>query len=209
MLPNAPFALFVLTALLPGWIFLRLAERRAPRPERSGLAELVELAAVGFSTVACSVLVVAGLSWTPIPGLFDVREWAHIRSGYLGQHIGSALLSTTFIVLISYALAVALFLIVYGFKSKRIHPESTVWYDALGRTPDGNYAWVGVQRPDGSLVEGFLLSYSYADEEAGGIALQAPMRLTTPGHEAGELALTRLVIPGNQIQAISVVHVPL
>jgi hypothetical protein len=209
VLPDAPIALFVLAALLPGWIFLRLAERRAPRPERSGLAELVELAAVGFSTVACSALVVAELSWTPIPGLFNVRMWAHIRGGYLGQHIGSALLSMALIALLSYVLAVALFFVVYGFKSKGIHPESTVWYDALGRTPDGKHAWVGVQRTDGSLVEGFLLSYSYTDEDAGGIALQAPMRLTTPGQEAGDLALTRLVILGSQIQAISVVHVSL
>src|SRR6266852_3591590 len=97
MLPGAPIALFALAALLPGWIFVRLAERRIPRPERSALAELVELAAVGFSTVAASVFVVASLSWTHIPGLFNVRAWAILRGAYLGRHIGSALLSAIFV----------------------------------------------------------------------------------------------------------------
>lgn len=207
MLPDAPIALLALAALFPGWIFIRLAERRAPRPERSGFAELVELAAVGFSTVALSALTVASLSWTRLPGLFDVRVWARVRGGYLGQHIGSALLSMALAAGLSCVLAVGLFFAIYKFQSKGIHPETTVWYDALGRTPEGKYAWVGVQRVDGSLVEGFLFSYSYTDEETAGIALQGPMRLTPPGEKPGDLALDRIVIPGSQIQVLSVIHV--
>jgi hypothetical protein len=209
MLPGAPIALFALAALLPGWIFVRLAERRAPRPERSGLAELVELAAVGFSTVAISVLAVASLSWTRIPGLFNVRLWAILRGDYLGRHIGSALLSAVLVATVSCALAIALFFAIYRFKSKGVRPGSTVWYDALGRTPAGKRAWVGIHRVDGSLVEGFLWSYSYTDEERSGIALQPPMKLTLPGQPRGDLAIERVVIPGSQILALTVVHVPL
>src|SRR6266852_3591591 len=61
---------------------------------------------------------------------------------------------------LSCVLAVALFFAVYRFKSKGLHPGATVWYDALGRTPAGKRAWVGIHRADGSLVEGFLFSYS-------------------------------------------------
>jgi hypothetical protein len=207
VLPDAPIALLALASLFPGWIFIRLAERRAPRPERSGFAELVELAAVGFSTVGLSALIVAGLSWTRLPGLFNVRIWARLRGNYLGQHIGFALLSMALVAGLSCILAVGLFFAIYKFQSKGIHPESTVWYDALGRTPEGKHAWVGVQCADDSLVEGFLFSYSYSDEDAAGIALQGPMRLTRPGEKAGDLALDRVIIPGDQIRAISVLHV--
>jgi hypothetical protein len=209
MLPGAPIALFALAALLPGWIFVRLAERRVPRPERSALAELVELAAVGFSTVAASVFAVAILSWTHIPGLFNVRAWAILRGDYLGRHIGSALLSAGLVAILSCGLAVALFFAIYRSRSKGFHPGATVWYDALGRTPAGKRAWVGIHRADGSLVEGFLFSYSYTDEERSGIALQAPMKVTFPGRPRGDLAMERVIIPGSQILALTVVHVPL
>jgi hypothetical protein len=205
MLPGAPVALLVLAALLPGWIFVRLAERRAPRPERSGLSELVELAAVGFSTVALSVLAAAGLSWTRLPGLFDVRAWAIYRGDYLGQHLGAALLSALLIVVISSILAVALFFQIYRRKPPGLRPGSTVWYDTLGRPPSSEQPWVGVHRVDGSLIEGLLHSYSYSDEEATAIALRSPMRLTPVGGEVGDL----VVIPGNQIQALTVIYVPL
>lgn len=209
LLPTAPFALFVLAALLPGWIFVRLAERRAPRPDRSGFAELVELAAVGFSAVALSALIVAGLSWARIAGLFNVSAWARTRGSYLGEHIGPALLSAALVAILSCIFSVGLFFVIYKFKSKGIHPESTVWYDVLGRTPENKRAWVGVQRTDGSLVEGFLLSYSYTDEDSKDIGLQRPMRLTPAGGSPGGMNLDRLIVPGAQIEAISVVHVTL
>jgi hypothetical protein len=208
VLPGAPIALLALAALLPGWIFIRLSEHRTPRPERSGWAELVELASVGFSTVTVSALAVAGLSWTQIPGLFDVRTWAVLRGGYLGHHLGAALLSALLVALISCVLAYALFLVIYRKKPKGLHPGSTVWYDALGRWPRGTLPVVGVHRVDGSLVEGLLFSYSYTDEETSAIALQAPMRLTPSGEKPFDLALSRVVIPGSQIRALTVVHVP-
>jgi hypothetical protein len=94
MLPAVPFAFLVLLALLPGWIFVRLAETKSERPGRSQLAELLELAAVGFSTIAFSALIIA---WLPIVShsswLFNVEAWAHTRRQYLGAHLGAVLTS--------------------------------------------------------------------------------------------------------------------
>ena len=87
MLPDVPFAFLALLALLPGWIFVRLAETKTERPDRSQLAELLELAAVGFSTIAVSAFIVAWLSITSHPSrLFNVEAWAHTRHQYLGDH---------------------------------------------------------------------------------------------------------------------------
>jgi hypothetical protein len=173
------------------------------------LGELLELAAVGFSTVGIAGLLVASLSWTAIPGLFDVRAWARMRGSYLGQHIGAALLSACLIAVTSCALAVALFYIFYRLKSKGIHPESSVWYDVLGRTPKDEKAWVAVHRIDGSAVEGFLYSYSYEDEEVSSIALQAPLRITPCDKATVDLKLKFIIIPGSQIESVTVLRIPL
>ncbi len=211
MLPAAPLALLALAGLLPGWLFLRLAERRGPRRDQSGLTELVELAAVGFSAVAVSCLVVAGLSWTGLPGLFDVSSWASVRHAYLGDHIGAAIVSASLVPLFSCLLVLVLFLVLYRKKPADFHPGSSVWYDALGRRPKGKQCWVGVHRTDGSLVEGLLLSYpTDADENTREIALYGPPIRVTPAGAAGtDLPLNRVVVPESQILALTVVLVPI
>jgi hypothetical protein len=208
MLPNAPFALLVLLALLPGWLFVRLAERRGPRPERSSLAELLELTAVGFSTIAVSALAVVGLSLVIHPWLFDVRAWAHERNRYLGDHIGPALASITLGLVLSCVLVVLLYLVFYGRRSAGFKPGSSVWVDSFGNAPKDQQNWLGVHRRDGSLVEGLLLSYpAGSDEDAREISLTKPIRLTPRGGEPVFLSIDRVVIPGREITAITVMHV--
>jgi Family of unknown function (DUF6338) len=209
LLPNAPLALLALLALLPGWLFVRLAERRGPRPERSSLAELLELAAVGFSAIAVSALAVAGLSFAIHSWLFDVREWAHERHQYLGEHLGSALISTALGVVLSCVLVVLLYLVIYGRRSAGFKPGSSVWVDTLGSAPRDKQNWLGVQRRDGSLIEGLLLSYpAGSDEDIREISLTRPIRLTPEGGQPFDLPIDRVVIPGEEIIAVTVIHVP-
>jgi len=170
----------------------------------------VELAAVCFSAVAVAGLVVAGLSWTPIPGLFDVSSWAHLRHDYLGDHLGSALISASLVPVVSCLLVLGLFWALYRRQPADFHPGSSVWHDALGRCPKGKQCWVGVQHRDGSLVEGLLLSYpTEAGQSNREIAIYGPpIRLTPPGGTATDLALNRVIVPDNQIVALTVVFVP-
>src|SRR6266851_1525455 len=142
LLPNAPLALLALLALLPGWLFIRLAERRGPRPERSPLAELLELAAVGFSAVAVSALIVASLSFAIHPWLFDVRAWAHERHRYLGDHLGAALVSTALGITLSCVLVTLLYLVIYGRRSAGFKPGSSVWVDCFGNAPKNMQNWL-------------------------------------------------------------------
>ncbi len=208
-LPNAPFPLLVLLALLPGWLFIRLAERRGPRPERSSLAEFLELAAVGFSAVVVSALIVAGLSFVIHPWLFNVKAWAHERQQYLGDHLGAALISIALGIVLSCLLVVLLYLVIYGRRSAGFKPGSSVWVDCLGDAPRDMQNWLGVHRRDGSLVEGLLLSYPAGpDKDVKEISLSKPIRLTPKDGTPFDLPIDRVVIPGEEITAITVVRVP-
>src|SRR6266704_1123070 len=209
MLPNAPFALLALLALLPGWLFVRLAERRGPRPERSSLAELLELAAVGFSAMAVSALVVVSLSLAIHPWLFDVKAWAHERHQYLGEHLVPALVSTAFAIILSCVFVMLLYLAFYSRRSAGFKPGSSVWVDCFGNVPKDQQNWLGVHRRDGSLIEGLLLSYpAGSDENAREISLTKPIRLTPQGGQKFILPIDRVVIPGEEITAVTIIHVP-
>lgn len=209
MIPGAPFTLFVLLALIPGWLFFRMAERRGPRPERSQLVELLELAAVGFSAITIAFIVVLALSLQFNHWLFDIKAWAHERHQYLGDHLGAALASTALGIGLSCLVVVGMFLLVYRRKAASFRPGSNVWDVSLGPAPPGKQNWLGVHRLDDSLVEGLLLSYPAGSAEGPReVALTAPIRLTPKDGKPSRLSIDRVVIPGDQIAAITVVHVP-
>jgi hypothetical protein len=209
MLPGAPFAVLVLLALMPGWLFFRLAERRGPRPERSQLAELLEFAAVGFTAITVASLLVIALSLKFNHWFFDLRAWANRRHQYVSHHIGAALFSITFIIVLSLLITLGLFLLFYGRKAADFQPGINVWDAGLGAAPKGMQNWLGVHRKDGSLIEGLLLCHpAGANEDSRELALTKPIRLTPPGGNPANLEIDRVVIPGEEIAAIVVVHVP-
>ena len=210
MLPNAPFAVLILLALIPGWIFFRLAETKAEPPDRSQLAELLELTAVGLFTIALSVLAVAGLSTKKhYSWLFDVEVWARSRHQYLGNHLGPAIASTVLVIALSCVLAVILAALVYGRRKGGFHAGRTVWVAALGTAPSGMQNWIGVHRHDGSLIEGLMFSCTAGTSgQPREISLKAPIRVTPFNGQRADLTIDRVVIPDAEIAAITVVHVP-
>jgi hypothetical protein len=211
MLPDAPFAFLVLLALFPGWIFVRLAETKSERPDRSPLAELLELGAVGFSTIAAAAIIVAAL---PITGhfswLFNVEVWAHIRNQYLGDHLGAALASIAVTMILSCALAIALFVAIYRQRpGGSVNAGGTVWVRTFGAAPAGMHSWVGIHFRDGSLIEGMFLSCTAGvGDGPRDISLMRPIRRTAANGEANDLSLDRVVIPDTEITAVTVKHVP-
>lgn len=209
MLPNVPFALFILLALLPGWVFVRLSERMGPRPERSSLAELLELAAVGFSALALAALIVAGLSLKGNSGLFNVESWAHTRHQYLGDHLGAALASTALMITLSCGLVIGLWVVLYARRTAGFKPGSSVWMDCLAPTPNGMCNYVGVYRRDGSLVEGLLFSFTAGpDDNPREISLKSPIRVTLIGGSSSDADIDRVIIPGDEITTLTVLYVP-
>lgn len=209
MLPAAPFAFLILLALLPGWVFVRLSEKMGPRPDRSPLTELLELAAAGLSALTTASLIVAGLSLRRNSGFFNVESWARTRHQYLGDHLGAALASTTMAIFLSCVLAVVFWLVLYGRRPAGFRAGSSVWMDCLAHPPSGMANWIGVHRRDGSLVEGLLHSFTAGPgDDTREISLKGPIRLTPANGNPCFLALDRVIVPGEEITTVTVVHVP-
>ncbi|SRR5712691_2010679 len=209
VIPSAPFALLVLLALIPGWVYFRLAERRGPRPERSQLVELLELAAVGVTAVIIAGTAVIAAS-LPFQWLFNIMSWARVRHHYLGVHFAAAVASVGAVIIVSCLVVIGMFLIFYGRKPPSFVPGANIWDKSLGPAPAGMQNWLGIHLSDSSLIEGLLLSYpSGSGEGAKEIALTKPI-LVTPvsGGSRYSPGIDRVVIPGDQIVAITVKHVP-
>jgi hypothetical protein len=61
VVPSSIGAVFLLLALVPGWVHLRLRERLAPPSGATGLSELLEVLAVGIATTGASIIIVVFL----------------------------------------------------------------------------------------------------------------------------------------------------
>jgi len=208
MIPTAPFALYVLLALMPGWIYFRLTERRGPKPERSQLIEFLELAAVGFTAITIAAIAVIALSLR-FHWLFDLAAWARERHNYLGAHFEAALASMGLGIALSFLVVFVMFLAFYGRKPASFLPGANVWDKSLAPSPKGQQNMLAVHRSDGSIVEGLLLSFpSGTGESVREIALTKPIRVTSADGDEFYPEVDRVVIPGEQIIAISVKHVP-
>lgn len=211
MLPDVPLAFWVLLALLPGWIFVRLAETKSERPDRSQLAELLELAAVGFSTIAVSALAVASLSIAKsFSWLFNIEAWAHARNQYLGDHLGAALVSMTLIIILSCVLAVGLFFALHGRRSGDgiFSAGGTVWVAALTTAPIGMMNAIGVHHHDGTIVEGLFLGCTAGTGDGPReVSLTAPIRVTPANGEPYATPVNRIVILDTEIAYMTVRHV--
>lgn len=209
MLPTVPLAFLILLSLLPGWIFIRLAERTGPRPERSQLAELLELTAVGLASLSVASLIVATASLGHNSGLFNVDAWARTRRGYLGNHLSAALLSVALALILSCLVAFLLWFIVHGRRPAQFRPGSSVWMDTLAHPPNNMASWVGVHCKDGSIVEGLLHSFTAgADDDTREISLKKPIRFTSESGKANDTNLDFVVVQAAEIRMVSVVHVP-
>ena len=207
MVPGGGLALVALLALVPGWVFLRLRQRHTPLPQTAGLAQLLEVLAVGLATTgtAAVLLVVVPHRWLPF--LADVDEWARLGGGYASTNPRNVLASAAAILGLACVFATAADRV-----SRRQLSELSlgpgVWVHALRERPRGKIPYLALQLNDGTLVEGPLHSCSLEASEVRDIALRAPIRITRPGAAAGLAGVERVVIPEREIRWITVQHVP-
>jgi hypothetical protein len=133
-MPSSLTGLVLFAALvLPGYVWMRASEKWHPRRERSGLTEVAELVFIGLiaSTIAVTLVIWIGdLSLDPL-----VRK----GSDYLladPQLIVTSALSVMLLSTIGTAL-VALAAFRRSAGVGRIHPGSTVWFDAIATKDSG------------------------------------------------------------------------
>jgi hypothetical protein len=211
VLPDSLPVLVVALALVPGWLYLRLRERRRPPSTAAGLSQLLEVVAVGLATTGISVFVLSLIPHRWVPWLIDVEAWAAVGDDHLRQNIRASVVSVGAVLVLASLAAVALHNVLRASSSDSFDAESSVWGHALGRHPEDTVPWVGLQLRDGPLVEGVLHSLSLGQEaqDERDIALKRPIRVTEKGQQAPtDSNVDRLVVPSREILHITVIHIP-
>ena len=108
MLPYTALILILFfSALAPGFVWLRVSETRAFRPQRSTALQIAELAILGcaFTLATGLVMVAAGQIWSP--PLVSLSEWmaASDRMEYLLNGFWNVALSALLMILLSLSVA--------------------------------------------------------------------------------------------------------
>lgn len=210
MLPTGIGVSLVLLALVPGWLHLQLRKRLAPASSAAGLSELLEVLAVGLATTGTSVAILIFVPPHWFPMLLNIEAWAAQGSDYVRQHVREAAASGLAVFLLALAIAYLLYLPLRLRRPAEFRAQGSVWVHALGARPKGKVPWVTLQLKDGKLIEGVLQSYSLSEEalENRDVALQRPIRVTIkPNEQPRWLELDRVIVPGNELSYITVIHV--
>lgn len=166
--------LFVLV-LAPGWLWVRVAERRQVRPDRSALLEAAELVVTGviFTAVAAAVVVAIGNGKGLLPELRDVTASG---STYAQDEPYRTAGTIVIVFALSLAAAYGSARLVYRGKEASLVPAGSVWRDVFGEGGEGRPIFVSATLKDGRVVDGYL--YSYSTNANGGdrdLGLQAPI----------------------------------
>lgn len=209
MIPSSIGAIFLLVALVPGWLHLRLRERLAPPSGATGLSELLEVLAVGLATTGASVMILVFLPSGWLPFLVDLDTWAAQGETYIRQHVRDAVASVGGVLALAMLIAYLFYLPLRLRRPAEFRAQGSVWVHALGARRK-KQPWVSLQMKDGTLVEGMLQSFSLSEGglEERDVALQRPIRVTTqPGQMPQWLKLDRFIVPGSELSYITVIHV--
>lgn len=176
MIPTTTVGLVVLLATLgPGYLYLRVAEGRQPRTERSGLLEAVELIVTGAvaSTAASLVTILVG-NWL---GIVSVSDLARQPDPYFRAHTSLIIGVGAFVLALAYVIAGAAALVVHRKQAVSVKPANTSWYDAFweNRPTADHLTIVTLELRNGRTVVGVLSSFTVGLEDSREIGLRAPI----------------------------------
>lgn len=183
MLPaNFVGLLLLLAALAPGYVYVRVAEQRRSRPDRSALLETAEFLVIGAASTTVAVLVLVALAERTDDLVIDLPRWAREGSTYLEVRPYAVARSVGAVLGGACGLAYLGARFIHRGQPPNLVPGVTVRaavFEPAGRP--GRRAWVAVHRKDGSVIEGYLLAYPTGGSDAQEIALQKPIGLTPSG----------------------------
>jgi len=200
-------ALFLTACLVPGFVFLRVAERRRAHLARSPAVELIELAAVGAAAslaAAAGVLLVA--RWT---GIFDAAAFGDDPGRYVLEHplrglgpIAGTLAASTGLA------ALAARLLHKG--PAAFDPAGSAWGRTLwdDRPSDRHVVRLIVELRDGRRVHGYMRAFTADLEDSRELALAKPLAAQAgPGARLEELDDDFLVLREDQIASLTGTYV--
>jgi hypothetical protein len=206
MIPGTFSAVALLTALVPGYLFLQLTRGRREARESDPVESLVELVAVGLGTTGLSFL--AGC-------VFRSESLAHIAArlqsksttkwnAQLIQDIAG-----TIVFVLGGAVLIALFaaLVMKVTIPNQYYPSA--WKEVFAERRH-EFTWIRLELNDGRAVVGPLhgSDFQVADGERD-VVLRSPITEIDEGGTATQLdGIHRLVVPEGRIASIKVAFQP-
>ena len=176
MIPDTTVGLVVfLAALGPGYVYIRIAEKRRPRPERSGLLEAVELIVIGAAASTVALLVTVWLA--DVVGAINAHALASQLTPYFHRNTLAVVGLVLVVLVVAYSLAGTIAWLIYRRESVSIRPAGTSWYDAFweSRPARSDVVVVTVELRDQRRIIGVLRSFSTGLEDSRELGLCAPI----------------------------------
>lgn len=204
-MPTTLWGFLVLVGVLgPGYAWVRYAERRKPRPSRSGILEAADVIYIGVSATSAALIFL--LAARPLnfpapaelsPGLLQFARDDFWRAlGSLASVIALSVVGTLLVARLA-----------YGPSKPRINPGETVWFEVFKDATASNPIPVSIDMVDGRIMEGLFLGTDLeADIEQRDLALQRPIYVWMAGagakRERRYIDAERLIVPLSQIVAV-------
>jgi Family of unknown function (DUF6338) len=180
-------------SLGPGYIYLRVAERREPRQDRSQLLEAAELVVIGG--LASSVAALLVLSLGDKVGVLETNQFSNEGWKYVSTHPTRALGSFLAFLVISYGGAWLAALVIHQARPASFE-RTSMWHQVFKLASSTNRAFATVELRDKRVVSGYVFAYSSLPTEPGmaEIALHAPIKAKAPNAGAATLLRDRFFV---------------
>ena len=185
-------AIFAATAA-PGRVFERRVEQRAPRPARSGVAEVVELVVLGELFTLASLLAVSLVA--QVTGLVDFGEFIEAPQDYASRETARLILAALAILILSHATAEVTARTLYrkipAGDAKRLggFAAASAWHEYFwtNRPSKTHGASALVVLTSGVGISGEIATFT-ADPNAENreLGLRAPIYMKRPGSRSSE-----------------------
>lgn len=215
-MPTTLFGILLfLAGIGPGYVYVRIAERREPQVQRSALLEAAGLLVIGGLTTGVAALIV--LVVADKTDQVDLEALVRRGTNYVATDPIPVLVAALVTLLLSYGAAVSLALIVYRGKKASIYPNRSVWWQTIGEAKDTGGAkdtreakatrpvFATLELKDGRVVDGYVHAYTIdMDSDRRDISLQRPIFVRAPWQiKRTALGVDYLVVPDSEIVYLS------
>lgn len=176
MIGNSLVGLLLFAASLgPGYVYVRVAEQRHPRVQRSALVEAVEMVSLGgaFSVLSALLVLALGDAFHAL----DASALGLDANAYLFDHPARVLGSLTVFLALSYLGALGAAKLVHRESEAVFKPARHVWQEVFwwNRSSPTHETLTLVELRDGRRVAGPLAAFTSELDENREIALKAPI----------------------------------
>lgn len=207
MIPDSIAALLIVAAIFgPGYAFIRVAERRDPRPARSALLELTELVSIGLSCSAATTL--AGIVVAEETGWVDVEALGRDGTAYALANPTPVFLAFGVVLLASFILASLLSWWLHRTLPATLRHYS-VWHELFRRQQDGRAPYATVELRDGRTIAGPVAVYTVEErppDERDLVLIQPIVARSNARAEFVQIPDERVLLRASDFAAVSLTY---